>query len=121
MSEQLYRQQIIDHYKYPRNFGKIKKYTHAFGHQNISCGDQLQFRVFIERGKIKNIGFTGEGCAISIASASLLSEHLIEKSFALIDKLKKKDIEKLLGIPISGGRELCAMLALETVKRLKKR
>lgn len=121
MADEIYRQRILDHYKNPRHFGALKKYTHSFGHQNISCGDQLQFRVNVQKNKIADIGFTGAGCAVSMASASLVSEFLIGKSFTVIQKLDKGAVKKLLGIPISGARELCAMLSVETLKKLEKK
>ena len=121
MHDEIYRQKILDHYKHPRNFGELSKYTHEFGHQNISCGDQLQFRVHAPDGIIKQVGFTGSGCAVSMAAASLLSESLIGKKLDSIQELTKDDIESLLGISVSGARELCATLALETLKRLEKK
>ena len=120
MQDSIYKEKILDHYRYPHNFGVLKKPTHRAGHQNISCGDALQFQARVEKGKITDIAFTGNGCAISMASASLLSEYLKNKSLTTIKKFSKKDIEKLLGIQISHAREKCAMLGVETLKQLKK-
>jgi nitrogen fixation NifU-like protein len=120
MEELLYRERILDHYRYPRNFGFLKKATHTGGLRNISCGDAVQFRIRAVKGKIADIGFTGDGCAISMAGASLTSEYAKGKSVSLIQKMTKKDIEKILQIPISGARERCAMLAIETLKQLEK-
>ena len=120
MAEEVYRQNVLDHYRSPRNFGALKKPTHRAGHANVSCGDQLQFEAKIVGGTIAEIAFTGTGCAVSVAGASLLSEHVKGKRFAASKKLKKKDIEKLLGIPISPARERCALLGLETVQQLAK-
>lgn len=120
MTELLYRQHIIDHYRYPRNFGKLKNPTHAFGYANISCGDQVQFQVRAVRDTIADIAFTGEGCAISMAGASMTSEFAKGKTLTAIQKLAKKDVEKLLGISVSGARERCAMLAVDTLQQLQK-
>ena len=120
MHDPIYRQRIIDHYRHPRHFGVLKKPTHAFGYANISCGDSLQFQVRIESNTIKELGFTGEGCAVSIAGASLLSEYLIDKPAVVIKNLAEKDIEKLMQIPVTGARAMCAMLGLDTLKQLKK-
>lgn len=119
MHETIYRQNIIDHYRFPRNFGKLKHPTHTAGHANISCGDQMQFQAKIIRGVVQDIAFTGEGCAVSIAGASLIGEYARSKKLSSIQRLTKKDIEKLLGITISGARERCAMLGLETLQALE--
>lgn len=120
MHDEVYRHNIIDHYRNPRNFGVLKKPTYKAGHANVSCGDQVQFQARIVKGKIIDLAFTGEGCAVSIAATSMLSEFAKGKTLSAIKKLGKKDIEKLLGIPISGAREKCAMLGLETVQKLQR-
>ena len=119
MHEGVYHHNIIDHYRNPRNFGALKKPTHTAGHANVSCGDQVQFQANIVKGKIKDIAFTGSGCAISMAGASLLSEYAKGKALSSLHKLTLKDVEKLLKIPISGAREKCAMLGLETIQKLQ--
>ena len=121
MSEEIYRQKILDHYRHPRNFGTLKKATHAAGHQNISCGDAVQFQVRIVKGRVADIAFTGEGCAVSIAAASMLSEFAKNKALKTILKMDKPAIEKIIGISVSGAREQCAMLGLETLKQLQKK
>ncbi|OGY89566.1 MAG: hypothetical protein A3B30_02345 [Candidatus Komeilibacteria bacterium RIFCSPLOWO2_01_FULL_52_15] len=118
MPEDVYRHHILDHYRSPHNFGKLKKPTHRAGHENISCGDQVQFEARIVKGKIAEIAFTGSGCAVSVASASLLSDHALGKTHAALKKLTKKDIEKLLKIPVSQAREQCAMMPLTTIQEL---
>lgn len=119
MHDPLYRHNILDHYRNPRHFGILKKYTHEAGHQNISCGDALQFQVLVEKGKIKELAFTGAGCAISIAAASMTAEALIGKPLSALQKMEKKEIETLLKTPLSSARILCAMLGLETLKKLR--
>ncbi|MBI4090926.1 MAG: iron-sulfur cluster assembly scaffold protein [Candidatus Komeilibacteria bacterium] len=119
MHETIYRHNIIDHYRNPRNFGKLKHATHSAGHANVSCGDQVQFQARVEKGRIKELAFTGDGCAVSIAATSMLSEFAKGKALSAIKKLGEEDIEKLLGIPISGARERCAMLGLETLQALE--
>ncbi len=120
MSEELYRHKILDHYRSPRNFGVLKNATHSAGHANISCGDQVQFQAIIKGGKIVDLAFSGEGCAVSTAAASMIGEYALGKSFAGIKKLDKKSIEKLLGIKVTGAREKCAMLGLDTLQQLQK-
>jgi nitrogen fixation protein NifU and related proteins len=120
MSTDLFRQNIIDHFKHPRHFGVLKKPTHEAGLKNMSCGDAIQIQAVIKSGKIADIAFTGTGCAISMAAASMLVEHALGTSFASIQKMSIKDIEKLLKTPISAGREKCAIMGLETLKQLHK-
>jgi len=121
MHEAIYRQHIIDHYRTPRNFGTLAKPTHTAGYANVSCGDQVQFQAVVVKGKIKDIAFTGTGCALSVAGTSLISEYAKGKTLAALHKLTIKDVEKLLKIPISGAREGCAMLGLETIRQLQKK
>lgn len=120
MSEEIYRQRILDHYRHPRNFGKISGATHAYGQANASCGDQLQFQVRVVKNKIKQIGFTGSGCAISMASASLLADHLAGRPLNAIKKISLRLMRQLLQIPISPARENCALLAALTLNKLEK-
>ena len=120
MHDPIYREKIIDHYRHPRHFGTLRKPTHAFGHANISCGDQVQFQARIEKGGIQELAFTGEGCAVSIAGASILSEYLTGKQWSKALSMKGKDVEKLMQIPVSGARAMCATLGLQTVQQLKK-
>ncbi|MEK7584663.1 MAG: iron-sulfur cluster assembly scaffold protein [Patescibacteria group bacterium] len=121
MHDVVYRQNIIDHYRNPRNFGVLKKPTHKAGYANVSCGDQVQFQATIVKGKIKDIAFTGTGCALSVAGASLISEYAKGRSLSSLKKFTLKDLEKLLKIPISGAREGCAMLGLSTLQQLSKK
>ncbi len=120
MSEELYRHKILDHYRSPRNFGVLQKATHSAGHANVSCGDQVQFQATIKHGKIVDLAFSGEGCAVSIAATSMVSEYALGKTLATVKKMNRKNIEKLLGISISGAREKCAMLGLQTLQAIKK-
>jgi|SRR3989344_5024868 len=121
MTEVLYRHNIIDHYRNPRNFGTLAKPTHAAGYANVSCGDQVQFQAVIVNGKIKDVAFTGTGCAVSMAGASLISEYAKGRTLSALHKLRIKDVEKLLRIPISGARAGCAMLGLTTLQQLSKK
>jgi len=114
----LFSETILDHYKHPSNKGHLKKPSISIDEVNPLCGDQLHVELEIDqKGKIKKIGIIPKGCAISTASASLLSEKLIGKSSENIEKLTEKDIFKMLGIEINPGRIKCAMLPLVTIKK----
>ncbi|MDD3861670.1 MAG: iron-sulfur cluster assembly scaffold protein [Candidatus Gracilibacteria bacterium] len=114
----LFSETILDHYKHPSNKGSLKNPTITISEVNPLCGDKLKIDLKIDsKNRIKEIGITPQGCAISTASASLLSEKLIGKSLKEIEALTEKDIFKMLGIEINPGRIKCAMLPLVTIKK----
>lgn len=117
-NDSLYRVQILDHYRNPRNFGKLRNATHAAGHKNASCGDAVQMEARIEKGKITAVAFTGHGCAISLAATSMLTEYARGKTLAAIKKLKLSSIEEMLKTKISPARTRCALLGAETAANL---
>ena len=116
--EDMYREVILDHYKNPRNYGAIEEpHAHAEG-QNPLCGDEVAISVrFAEDGEtIEDVRFEGRGCAISQASASLLTERL--KGIPLDDakRINKDDVLGELGIESSRARIKCALLPLKVLK-----
>lgn len=112
--QQIYLEQLMDNYKNPRNIGELKDYTFFKHQKNASCGDTFDLYLKIENGVIVDVKFKGDGCAISTASFSLLSEKLKGMRLEDAKKLTNKDIYALLGIEISAGRVNCAMLSLNT-------
>lgn len=113
----IYAENILDHYRNPRNFGRLKNPTLTVSEINFSCGDKEEIDLKIEDGIIKDIAFRGEGCAISRASASLLTEKLKGKSLKEIKKIGKNQILKLLGIELGPLRLKCALLPLNAIKK----
>ena len=113
----IYSEIILDHFKNPKNKGKIEKPTAKAESYNALCGDKLTLYLKIVKGKVVQAKFSGEGCAISQASADMLMDKLIGLTTSQIKKLTPKDIYKMLGIEISPGRVKCALLALETAKK----
>ena len=121
-----YRDRILDHYHHPRHFGELEKPDVEASDENISCGDRITIHIVFggesSEKTIADIRFSGEGCAINQASASLLSEHVIGKSIDQIQALKREDIEALLGTTLTPARVKCALLPLEVIqKALQKR
>jgi nitrogen fixation NifU-like protein len=112
----LYQEIILDHYHNPRNFGNLPDGESARA-ENPSCGDTLTFSVHIEKGIVRDIAFTGSGCAISIAGASILSEYAKGKSMQELSEISKDAMLKLLGVPVSAARMKCALLPLETLQK----
>jgi len=116
--EDMYREVILDHYKNPRNYGAIEEpHAHAEG-QNPLCGDEVAISVrFAGDGEtIEDVRFHGRGCAISQASASLLTERLKGLSLDDAKKINKDDVLGELGIQISPARIKCALLSLKVLK-----
>ena len=113
MGSDMYRQQILDHYKNPRNYGDLETPTFSHGGHNPSCGDELEFDVKLaEDGEtIEAVAFTGDGCAISQASASMLSERLPGMTLAEVEAMDRDDVLEMLGVDISPMRIKCAVLA----------
>lgn len=124
----LYREEILDHYQNPRNFGKITN-ADAYSRQtNPLCGDDIEIFIkfdFQSAGVaiksplgciLGDIKFRGEGCAICLASASILTDFARGKSKSKLTKLSEKDMLSLLGIQVSETRKKCLMLPLSVLK-----
>src|SRR3989338_10300547 len=115
--EMMYRENILDHYKAPHNFGKMDNATVQHHEKNPLCGDELDmFLVIDENKRIVDIKVYPTGCAISVASASMLSDEIKGKTIHELEKMTKENILEMLGIPISPVRLKCALLSLDTLK-----
>lgn len=115
-SESMYLEHILDLYKHPLNFGTLKNPTHKAEKYNPLCGDKVKINLLIEKDIIKDIKFSGSGCAISMAATSLLTEKIKNKDKNYIQNLKKEDILELIEIPISYARLKCVLISLEAIK-----
>ena len=116
-ADQIYQENILDHYKNPRNFGKIENPSVHHHEYNPLCGDEIEMFLIIDKDKKSaDVKFQGHGCAISQASASMLTEDVKGKSIDELKKLTKETILNMLGIPISPVRLKCALLPLDTLK-----
>jgi len=113
----MYQENILDHYKSPRNFGKIENASVHHHEYNPLCGDEIEmFLVLDENRKVVDVKFNGHGCAISQASSSMLTEQIKGKNIEELKKMTKENILEMLGIPISPVRLKCALLSLDTLK-----
>ena len=113
----MYQEQILDHYKNPHNFGKMENASVHHHEKNPLCGDELDIYLTIdESNKITDAKFSGHGCAISQASASMLTDEAMGKSLSELSSMTRENILKMLGIPISPARLKCAILSLDTLK-----
>jgi nitrogen fixation NifU-like protein len=109
----MYRQQILDHYKNPRNYGEIEEPTFTHVGENPMCGDTIEMDVVLDDDEetIEGVAFRGDGCAISQASASMLSEKLAGMPVEDLQAMDRDDIVDMLGVEISAMRVKCAVLA----------
>lgn len=113
----IYQAIILDHYRNPRNHGILEHPTHQAKGLNASCGDKLQMDIVVKNDIIEEVRFSGVGCAISQASASLLTESIAGRPVQEILALGPQDVLALLGVTLSPSRIKCGLLSLETLKK----
>ncbi|TMC08815.1 MAG: SUF system NifU family Fe-S cluster assembly protein [Chloroflexi bacterium] len=116
VDDQFYREFILDHYKNPRNFGRLEDASVSHEEYNPLCGDLVGMDFRIADGVIEDVRFHGRGCAISQASASLMTERLKGMSLEDARQISKEDVLEDLGIEISPARLKCALLTLKVLK-----
>lgn len=149
----MYREEILEHWKNPQNFGVLKNADLVIEQINPICGDEITFffkfkkegnpkslpsrqagearnpkqasnskfpksKLLDSELRIADVKFTGSGCAISIASASILSENIRNKKISALSKITGEDVLKLIGGSVAPARLKCAFLALEVVKKI---
>lgn len=114
--DNMYRENILDHGMNPRNSGILDPATIDFEVHNPLCGDRLRLTLRINQDNVvTDVGWDGDGCAISQAAASMLGEEILGKSLDEIKQITKDDIFAWLGIPISASRVKCALLGLKAL------
>lgn len=113
----LYREIVLDHYKHPRNFGTLPKKTVTIEDGNVTCGDVISMDVLIENGKIQDIAFRGTGCAISISSASMLTEEIRGKRVDEALSILPEHVASYFGTTLTPSRTKCAVLSLEILHK----
>ncbi|MEA2123380.1 MAG: nitrogen fixation protein NifU [Solirubrobacteraceae bacterium] len=114
--DDLYREQILDHYKNPHHWGEIDDADLEFEDTNPLCGDELKVQLKVRDGKVADVAFSGHGCAISQASASMASDEVIGMDVDDLIRLDRAFVLDLLGIDISATRMKCALLTLKVLK-----
>lgn len=114
--DELYRDFILEHYKHPKNFGELDRRDAEFADRNPLCGDELGIHLKVEDGKIADLRFHGQGCAISQAAASIASEELIGMPVDEAADLSADWMLEQMGIEISATRRKCALLNLKVLR-----
>jgi len=116
MSSDIYKDIILDYYRNPRNFGDLPNPDVRAKDSNPLCGDVIEMQLKIRDGRVEDVRFKGRGCAISQASASMLTEAIKGKTLDEIKALGKTDVLDLLGIDPGPTRIKCALLGLKVLK-----
>ncbi len=112
----IYQEELLDHYENPSNYGTLPKPTISHEEDNPLCGDRIRIDLNVEDDIIKQVRFSGHGCTISQAAASMLTERIAGKTLAEVKKLTRDDILDMVGIPLGPVRVKCALLALKVLK-----
>jgi len=117
MSQDMYREQIIDLYENPLNFGEIENPNFTYEEDNPLCGDEIRIDVKLdENNRVVDVMWSGDGCAISQAAASLLTDEVKGKTLEEVRNFDKDELLELLGIQLSMMRVKCALLSLKVLK-----
>ena len=114
--DELYRDYILEHYKNPKNFGEMPEHDLDFYDKNPLCGDEMEVQIRVEDGKIADLKWHGQGCAISQAAASIASEELIGMDVEDAANLDADWMLEQMGIDISATRRKCALLNLKVLR-----
>lgn len=116
--DELYRDEILDHYERPRHYGTLAHADCAHSEVNASCGDRVYFEIQLspDRRRIADVAFQGRGCIISQAAASMLADAVIGKPLAEIEALDQQAMLDMLGVTLTFARRKCALLGLRALK-----
>lgn len=114
--DDLYRQNILDHYQNPRNFGTLPKPDISAEDSNPLCGDKIRMDLLVTDGRVADVRFSGVGCSISRAAASMLTEEIKGKTLEEVKRIGRDEVLEMLGIELGPVRLKCALLALKTLK-----
>jgi nitrogen fixation NifU-like protein len=114
--DDFYRQDILDHSQNPRNFGTLEHPDLSAEDSNPLCGDKIRIDIRVKDGAIEDVRFTGVGCSISRAAASMLTEEIKGKTLEEVKRIGRDEVLEMLGIELGPVRLKCALLALKTLK-----
>jgi len=114
--DEIYRENILDHYKHPRYRGTLEHPDISYEDANPLCGDRLRIDLKVSDGRIEEVAFSGVGCSISQAAASMLCERVVGQTVEEVKSLDRDDVLEMLGIELGPVRLKCGLLALKTLK-----
>ncbi len=114
--DEVYRENILEHYKHPRHRGTLENPDITYEDANPLCGDRLRLDLRVRDGRIEHVRFSGVGCSISQAAASMLCERIEGMTVEDVKKLGREDMLEMLGIELGPVRLKCGLLALKTLK-----
>ncbi len=112
MASDLYREQILDHYGHPRNEGTLDAPDISHERDNPVCGDVIRLDIQLKHGRVSEARFTGQGCVISMAAASMFTEEIQGKSIEELRALEEEDVLEMLGVDLGVSRRNCGLLPL---------
>ena len=118
--EEIKAEIILDHYRNPRNYGKLENATSAITEHNPICGDTVHMQILFEGNAVRDAKFIGRGCSISQASASMITEMIKGKTVDEVMAMKKDDFLSVVGFNLGPAREKCALLSFNAVEKLVK-
>ena len=113
---QLYREHILDHYRHPRNQGTLDDADISSEMDNPVCGDLVRLDVRLKDGRVSEARFSGHGCVISMASASMLTEEILGKTVEELEALQDEDVFDMMGITLRPVRAKCGLLPLRVLQ-----
>jgi nitrogen fixation NifU-like protein len=114
--DDLFRENILDHYKHPRCHGTLEHPDISYEDSNPLCGDVIRMDLHVKDGRIEAVRFSGHGCSISQAAASMLCESIEGRTLEEVKHLGRQDVLDMIGIPLGPVRLKCALLPLKTLK-----
>ena len=115
--EDMYKEHILELYRSPSNFGILENANKEATEYNSVCGDEITVQLEVKAGIVKDVKFSGSGCAISMVSSSLLTDKIKGMKVSDVKEMNKEDIVKLLRVDVTPARIKCALLSLEAVKK----
>jgi len=114
--DEIYRENILDHYRHPRHRGTLEHPDITYEDANPLCGDHIRMDLNVRDGRVAEVAFSGHGCSISQAAASMLAERIEGQPLEEVKKISRDDVLEMLGIELGPVRLKCALLALKTLK-----
>ena len=114
--DEIYREEILEHSRNPRHHGTLEHPDFTYEDANPLCGDRIRVDVSVEAGRVSAVRFSGQGCAISQAAASMLCEKVMGMELEQVKSISRDDMLEMLGIELGPVRLKCALLGLKTLK-----